>query len=259
MIKIGVCSSVDTIEEVASAGYEYLETGFAALAALPEEQYQRQKQKALAAPIRVEACNSMLPASQRVTGPGVDLSAVEAFITRGFSRAQALGVEVVVFGSAGARNVPEGWPYEKAWKQIMDYLRMAEPIARSYGITIALEPLQRGESNILHYVSEGALIASVLDLPNLRTLGDIYHMVLNREPISCLTNAGTLLAHTHIANPEGRFFPSSAEEFDYKGVFRALIAADYQGRISVEGRAKDFSLDLPVAYRVLSEAREAAR
>jgi len=258
MIKIGVCSSIDNLPAIEKAGFEYLEIGFAGLASLPEEEYQKQKALALASSIKIEACNSMLPGNLRVTGPRVDLDTVEEFITRGFERAEELGVKVVVFGSAGARNVPEGFTYDKAWKQIVEYVTMAEPIARAHGITIVFEPLQRAESNILHYVSEGALLASVLDLPNLKTLGDVYHMVLNGEPLSCLTNAGNLLAHTHIANPEGRLFPASQDEFDYVAVFSALKACGYDGRISVEGRALNFEADLPVAYRVLADARAKA-
>jgi len=258
MIKIGVCASIDNLPLVAEAGFDYLEAGFAGIASLPEEEFRRQLAIAKASPIGVEACNGMLTGQQRVTGPNVDLSMVKAFVTRGFERAEQLGVKVVVFGSSGARNVPEGWSYRRAWEQIADYLQMAEPIARAHGVTIALEPLARAESNILHFVSEGALLSALLDLPNLRTLGDIYHMVVNGEPMSALTDAGELLAHTHIANPEGRLFPAEKDAFDYVSVFRALKAGGYDGRMSVEGRALNFEADLPVACRVLKAARDKA-
>ncbi len=258
MIRIGVCAAIDQISLAAAAGYDYLEAGFAGIASLPEEEFKRQLSVAKASSISVEACNGMLTAQQRVTGPDVDLNQVEGFITRGFDRAEQLGVKVVVFGSSGARNVPEGWSYHRAWQQISEYLRMAEPVARAHGITIALEPLCRAESNILHYVSEGTLLSAMLDLPNLRTLGDIYHMVLNGEPMSALTDAGSLLAHTHIANPEGRLFPSGSDSFDYVSVFKALKAGGYDARMSVEGRALDFQADLPVACRVLKKARDMA-
>jgi len=258
MIKIGVCASIDNIHLAEAAGFDYLEAGFGGIASMTEEEFQRQLDAAKKASIRVEACNGMLPAQQRVTGPDVDLDSVKAFVTRGFERAEQLGVKVVVFGSAGARNVPEGWPYRRAWEQIAEYLRMAEPIARAHGVTIALEPLCRAESNILHYVSEGALLSAMIGLPNLRTLGDIYHMVLNGEPMEALTNAGELLAHTHIANPEGRLFPAETDAFDYVSVFAALKAGGYDGRMSVEGRALNFEANLPVACRVLKGARDKA-
>ena len=62
-----------------------------------------------------------------VVGPSVDRDALTAYVNMALDRCRALGATVVVWGSAGSRNVPEGFPRERAWEQIVSFLRMAGP------------------------------------------------------------------------------------------------------------------------------------
>ena len=94
------------------------------------------------------------------------------YLERALSRAHALGIELAVFGSGGARGVPEGFSYAEAWRQIASFLRRAADYGRKYGIAIAIEPLRREECNILNYVSEAVLLSALLDLPEIGALGD---------------------------------------------------------------------------------------
>ncbi len=172
MIKLGICTEVKNIGIVQKCGYDYLETILAGLAAMSETDFNNAAKLADSARIRVEACNGMLPASVRVTGPDVSAQKIHDYLDLAFSRARRLGVEVVVFGSAGARNVPEGFDTGLAWRQICNFLRIAQGHAQDYGITIAIEPLRRGESNIINLVSEAVALSAILQLPNVKALGD---------------------------------------------------------------------------------------
>ena len=257
MIKIGICTDIKNIDIVEKCGYDYLEASLAGLAAMTDAEYAEAFALVQKAKIKVEACNGMLPATVRVTGPEVNAQKIHDYLDMAFDRAAKLGVKVVVFGSSGARNVPEGFNMGQAWRQISNFLRLAQPHAQQYGITIAIEPLRRGESNIINLVSEGTALAALLQLPNIRTLGDTYHMAMCSEPLSALTLAGDLLAHVHTANALGRILPKEGDGENYMGIFQALKAGGYEGRISCEAGCKDFAPDAQAAFDILDKCRKA--
>ncbi|MGI6239853.1 MAG: sugar phosphate isomerase/epimerase family protein, partial [Christensenellales bacterium] len=217
MIRLGICADIANIATVERCGYDYLEAGLARLAAMTDAEYERAVGQVEDAGIRVEACNGMLPPEVRVTGPEVSAQKIHDYLDHAFARARRLGCEIVVFGSAGARNVPEGFEIDVAWRQIGNFLRIAQGHAQDYGITIAIEPLRRGESNIINLVSEAVLIASIMQLKNVKALGDTYHMAMCSEPLSALTQAGHMLAHVHTANALGRILPAEGDGEDYAG------------------------------------------
>lgn len=255
MIRLGICTDIANIKIVEHCGYEYMETGLAKLAAMTEAEYDACVKLVDAAGIRVEACNGMLPAEVRVTGPDVNAQRIHEYLEHAFARARRLGVEVVVFGSAGARNMPEGFDIDVAWRQIGNFLRIAQGHAQDFGITIAIEPLRRAESNIINLVSEAVLIASLMQLKNVRALGDTYHMAMCSEPLSALTQAGHMLAHVHTANALGRVLPKQGDGENYVGIFEALRAGGYDARVSCEASHTDFVTDARAAFEVLDKAR----
>ena len=258
MIKIGICTGITNIGIVEKSGFDYLETSLSGLAAMSEEEYQRMAKLVDASSIRVEACNGMMPGEIRLTGPDVSAQKIHDYLDLAFSRARRLGCEVVVFGSGAARNVPEGFDIAVAWRQIGNFLRIAQGHAQDYGITIAIEPLRRAECNIINLVSEAVALSSLLQLNNVKALGDTYHMAMCSEPLSALTMAGDLLAHVHTANALGRILPKEGDGEDYAGIFAALKAGGYDGRISCEAGCENFAVDAPAAFRVLDKYRREA-
>ena len=256
MIKLGICTDISNIGIVEKCGYDYLETGLSKLAEMSETEYAQACDQVAAAGIKVEACNGMMPAYVKVTGPEVSAQKIHNYLDLAFPRAKKLGCEVVVFGSSGARNVPEGFDFDVAWRQIGNFLRIAQAHAVDHGITIAIEPLRRGECNILNLVSEAVLISSIMQLSNVKALGDTYHMAMCSEPLSALTNAGALLAHVHTANALGRILPKEGDGENYEGMFRALKAGGYNGRVSCEAGCTDFATDAQAAFDVLDKYRK---
>lgn len=259
MIKLGVCTALENAPILAQAGYDYIETALNSLAALSDAAFA-QAQAALArSGLPCEAMNCMLPGDLPVVGPRVDREKIERYLTLAFSRAQALGTEVIVFGSGGSRGVPEGFPWWRAWGQLRDYLVQADRLAGEYGLRVAIEPLRREECNILHYVSEALQLAAVLDLPRVGVLGDTYHMALGGEPLAALAQAGDRLWHVHVACPEGRAFPKNGDPADRRGEYRALFEAlrsvDYQGRVSIEGNCGDLAAEADASFALLAGLR----
>ncbi len=260
MIRLGICGRPADAKNAAEAGFDFLEIGLSWLHDLTDEEYAAECDIMKDAPIRVEACNGMLPGRVKVTGPDVDENQIRAYLDKAFDRAHKLGVQVVVFGSGAARGVPEGWPQDEAWRQIARFLTIAEEYCEKYGIDVAIEPLRRAECNIMNLVTEGTLMSAMLNLEHIGTLGDTHHMLCGHEPFSALTQAGKQLKHVHIShsmgNEGGRDFPAADDDNDYDVIFEALQAGKYDKRVSIESGWKDWSVDGPKAFALLDGLRK---
>ena len=101
------------------------------------------------------------------------------------------------------------------------------------------------------------LLSSLLNLPNIKALGDTYHMAMCSEPLKALTMAGDTLAHVHTANALGRVLPREGDGENYMGIFEALKAGGYDGRISCEAGCTDFAKDAKAAFDILDKCRKA--
>jgi sugar phosphate isomerase/epimerase len=103
--------------------------------------------------------------------------------------------------------------------------------------SIAIEPLNRKETNVVNGVAEGIAVAERVALPSVRVLSDLYHVAEEDEPLADTAAAGAMLAHTHIAEPGSRHVPRpGAHEETYAAFLGALRQAGYDGRLSLECR-----------------------
>ena len=159
-----------------------------------------------------------------------------------------------MFGSGGARRVPEGFPKDEAFKQLVEFGRRAAVEARAHNITIAVEPLRRQETNIINSAAEGLELVNAIDHPNFQLMIDFYHLASEREDPAIVLRAREHIRHLHMANPQGRVFPLAWDEYDYAPFFANLRTIGYDKRISIEASAKDFPLEAPRAISLLRRA-----
>ena len=109
--------------------------------------------------------------------------------------------------------------------------------ARKRGVVIALEPNNRGETNMINTFADVVALAKAADHPNIRCLQDYYHLRAEGDTVDSLLEYGEdYLVHTHFARFAQRGFPASMEEDPYyQTYFDALKALGYCGGISMEG------------------------
>ena len=246
----------DIAEPLAALGFDYLELSLRDLAALPEAAVADLGARLQRAGLPCEACNNFFPPGIRLTGPAADLPAALGYARGALARAARLGVMVVVFGSAGARNVPEGFSPEKARAQLRTLLVALGPVAEEHGLTIVIEPLHRGESNILNTVAEGWRMAQEVAHPRVRLLADAYHMRQENQDPAILRQVGPI-AHVHVAQRAERVFPSG-DDGTLAGFFAQLRATGYAQRCSIEAYTRDFSADAARGLRACRELAGAA-
>jgi len=238
-VQVGYCSSLKNVDAAKAAGFEYLELATTEVAGLSDEDFEKLVKRLEAIGLAVPVTNAFLPATLKVTGPGVNPEQQAAFVTSAFRRLSRLGTQIVVFGSGGARRVPDGFARSEALAQLVDFGRRAAGIAKDHGITIAVEPLRRQETNIINSAAEGLELVKAVDHPNFQLMIDFYHLAIEQEDPAIVIRAKDHLRHLHVANPQGRVFPLAWEEFDYAGFFANLRTIGYDRRISVEAGSKD--------------------
>jgi sugar phosphate isomerase/epimerase len=162
-----------------------------------------------------------------------------------------MGAMIIVLGSAGAKNIPPGFPYEQALEQFKELLIQVDEVVEPLGIAVVLEPLNKKESNFITTTSEGLKLVQDLSLDNIKLLIDYYHLRMEDEDFAVINEAGPNLRHLHIASKEGRLFPKPGDGENYGLFFARLKAIGYDGRVSVEAHSQDLAADGAASLKLL--------
>lgn len=273
-------TGVEIVDKIAAYGYDYIELPLGEMMELDGETFQNIKARVKESGLRCEVCNNFFPAKVRLTGPDVDRDQVRAYYQAALERAAQLGVSVIVFGSAGAKRVPEGFSHQQAFQQVVDITRELAPIAAEKEITIAIEPVRMPDCNIINTFEEGVQLAKCVSQPNVKVLIDFYHMVCEHESPQVLMHYGReYLCHVHFSYPNiplldgrrepdairhlfekqldekgwWRTYPSKEDEWEYAPFIKALKQCGYNGRVSLEAPVQDFEKQAPKALAFLKE------
>jgi D-psicose/D-tagatose/L-ribulose 3-epimerase len=254
-VLVGYCVGLKGLELAKAAGFDYVELGVTEIAALADGEFDAAVERAAQVGIPTPNANLFLPGSMRLTGPeAVDPEQQMAYVKKAFARIARFGVKILCFGSGGARRVPDGFPKEEAFKQLVAFGKRIAPEARANGITVVIEPLRRQETNIINTTAEGLELVQAIGDPNFQLLIDFFHLASEKEDPEIVLRARDHIRHLHMANPQGRVFPLKWDEFDYAPFFKNLRDIGYSGRISIEASSKDVPAEAPQAIALLRKA-----
>lgn len=250
-MRFGACIGDDAkkIRLSEDLGYDYVECGFALFGKGNEEKYDIFLEEIKKHNIKCESANCFIPGSMKTTGDDIDYEALKEYIDYGMSRGVAVGLKTVVFGSGGSKEVPEGFSQQKAFSQLIYFLKeIVSPIAEKYDITVVTEPLS--DCNIIQTVKEGVYLSAAVDKKNIMGLCDLFHMSIVGDTIEDVKTVKGSIGHAHIAEPITRNFPTDATKYDYKKFIDAL---EYVGcpRCSVEASTKEYEKDTALSIEVL--------
>ena len=251
-IQLGVCEPTASFPTAVKFGFDYFEPEAVEVAAMPPERFEAFKAQVEASPIRCHAFRSFIRRGVLVgPNPSPDL---DQYLVTTTARCAALGAKVIVFGSGGARNIPEGFPRAKAWDQLCAFLRKAGDIAKPHNITIAIEHLRRAETNVVNKVAEAAQLADDTAHPNVRIVVDYFHLRHENDTPDVLYKAQKHIVHLHMANPAGRVWPTRTDSDPYyKRFFEVVREIGYRGGISIEAPNGKMVNDAPESLRFFGE------
>ena len=247
-----------TLKTLSDAGCDFFEFGVGMLCPeSPKSLFEGFKDLVSDYPLQAECFNSFIPADLKVTGPDVNKVRLDNYLAAATERASELNGEIIVFGSGGARHVPDGFSRKRAHDQILEFLETAANYAREHGLVIAIEPLNRSETNVINSIAEAVLFADELRRPEVQVLVDFYHQMLEGEEFDEIVHAGERIAHVHVADTD-RLYPGSGK-YDYQLFARSLADAGYNKRVSVECNFRDFDKEVPQSIQFLHEVFNAGQ
>ena len=235
-MRIGCCAGLADAELVRDAGYDYIELPTGTLmSAENEEGYQHVMRQIAAIWLPIEACNVFIPANLKITGPDVEQEPLWRYASIAVQRMGEIGARICVFGSGGARSIPEGFDRATALDQLQAFLEHVQTESVAHNVRVVIEPLNTTESNVFNSVAESDQFNVTRGINDIGVLADLYHISKENEGFAGMRDAGSRLWHAHVADADRRP-PGEGSGADYDGFFRTLKAIGYAGTVSVEAR-----------------------
>lgn len=159
-----------------------------------------------------------------------------AYIEECLEIAVALGARFVagpMYSAVGkARMVP---PEQRAieWERAVGNLRIVCDRAAARGLEIALEPLNRFESDLINNVDDVLRLIDDINHPAAKVCLDMFHMNIEEpDPEAAIRRAGDKLIHMQVSE-NYRGTPGSGNA-SWDAYHRGLMAIGYTGTVSIE-------------------------
>ncbi|MDR0670205.1 MAG: sugar phosphate isomerase/epimerase [Treponema sp.] len=245
----GLCAPLEHLDLVKRLGFDYIECAVSSIAAYSDGEFEKILATLAAGSPRVERVNVLFPQTINLIGAAADQPTIDGYLEKAFARVRALGGTLAVFGSGRSRAIPKAYTLRRGYAELISVTKRIGEIAAGYGITIAIEPLNREETNCVNSLNEGAMLEAAVGLDTVGLLADLYHMTREHEPIDTITAVKTI-SHTHIALPGGRGYPL-VKTREVEDFFAALKTIGYSGTMSIEGTTADIEHDAAQALEVL--------
>ncbi|QHW00723.1 sugar phosphate isomerase/epimerase family protein [Spirosoma endbachense] len=253
-LPLGVCTSYDKASLVKGLGYSFVEesVGRFLIPDLGDGQYEKNRQALKTENVPVRSYIYFFPGTLKSVGPELHHEAILQRADLALKRAKECGSKNIVFGSGGSRAIPDGFDRATAKAQHIALCQKMAPIAEKYGVTLAVEPLNRGETNFINSLAEGVEIIQAVNNPWFRLQCDIYHMLKEDEKPEEIIKYGQYIVHCHIAEKQSRT-PPGVKGDDFKPYFRALKQIKYQGGLSLECVWADFDNEVKQGLSVVKK------
>jgi D-psicose/D-tagatose/L-ribulose 3-epimerase len=160
-----------------------------------------------------------------------------------------------------ARLLPDSERADQ-WGRARDSLAEVADYAGSVSVRLAIEPLNRFETDLVNTVEQGVRLCEDIGSPNAGLLLDTFHMNIEEKDMpAAVRSAGGHLFHVQ-ASENDRGTPGTGH-VDWQGLVQALRDLDYRGSVVVESFlptvkeiARAVSLWRPVAPSMEHLARE---
>lgn len=253
-MKFGICTS--NLDRVVAAGADYIELGASGLYGMSDEEFAELEKNLAEKGVKAYSCNGLVPGSVRLTGPDVDFTKVKEYAEKTFYRLAKVGIKYCVFGSSGAKNVPEGFSRDEAMKQLVEVAKIFSDEAKKYGQIICIEPLRYAEANIINTVADGVHWSDLVGRDNFKLMADFYHVYQNKEDINDIEKYKDYIFHFHMAAPE-RDMPLPERDAEFiKERIGLLKKIGFNGGVSLECGMPD---DPETIKKTLNYFRELAK
>ncbi|MBC8166348.1 MAG: sugar phosphate isomerase/epimerase [Bryobacteraceae bacterium] len=122
---------------------------------------------------------------------------------------------------------------EDEWKRAVEGLQLLGPMLDSYGINLAIEPLNRFETYFLNTVNDAVRLCEQVGHARTGILFDTFHANIEEKDIGrALAECGQHLKHVHTCEND-RGIPGTGH-VAWREVFEAMQSIGYDSWVSIE-------------------------
>jgi sugar phosphate isomerase/epimerase len=253
--EIGIAARVADNHLLKAAGYTCTVESIGRLISpltVSEEEFEKNLKTILALETPIYAFNIFFSGDMKLVGPTVDEKAILTYVEQVMKRVNLAKVPMIVWGSSGARRVPEGFDQKVAVKQFVAIAKKVAAIAQRYNIMITLEALNSTETNFILSVKEALDIVKKVDHPNFRLNVDFYHMLKENEGPKIIAKTKKYIKHVEIAERDNRTAPGVAGT-DFRPYLRELAKIGFHDKIVIEGRYENIAEVLKMSHDFLKK------
>jgi D-psicose/D-tagatose/L-ribulose 3-epimerase len=156
-----------------------------------------------------------------------------------------------VYSAVGRADAVEDKEKAKQWKTVVKNLKEVAKYAEKKGVTIALEPLNRFETDFINTADQGLRMIADVGSPNLVLHLDTFHMnIEEKNQAKAIKKAGKLLGHFHACGSD-RGTPGN-DHIAWPEIVKALKSIKYEGDVVIES----FTTDVKVIARAAAIWRQ---
>lgn len=243
------------LDDITAAGYDFVEFPLMQTATLSDEAFDQLSRYLADAGLAADCTCNLFPPHLKVTGNELDVPAVTAYLDKAFSRLSHLGTKTIIFGSAGARNLPAGTEAETGYQRLTALLQeYLIPRLEKYDMVLGVEPISKGEANFINTLTDGMELVRRANHPRVQLLADTIHMLNEEETPEELTRFSESLTHIHVSE-RNRILPHSSYTDALTALLGRLRALGYQGTISFE-TGPSSRAEITAALQLLRETME---
>lgn len=230
----GVIAPDQDADAILAAGADYLEPTIVGNVVVQDLDDRWQPDPALRERAPSPSFAILCPGELRLSDPAFPLEQVRDYLRVAFAAVSALARPgaTVVLGSGGARRLPEGVPLQEGRRQFACAVQVARDVAAEHGLEVILEPLHRGETDLINTLAEAIEFLDEFGMSEVRVVADLFHIMLEQEPLAVIRAHAGRVAHAHIADTDRR--PPGQGDWPLAEFLQALRSGGYLGHVSIE-------------------------
>jgi D-psicose/D-tagatose/L-ribulose 3-epimerase len=185
--------------------------------------------------------NKLIPSVSLGLTPETDISSADRAVSAAGINQLHKVVDATAFigGSVVAGVIASAWqkylvpPTDAGYRNAVSGIREVAKEARGKGVTIAVEVVNRFESNLFNTAAQAIRFVDAVAEDNVGIHLDTFHMHIEEpDAAAAIRVCGPRLRYFHVNENHRGYL--DAGSIDFAPVFRALVAAKYEGVIAFE-------------------------
>jgi D-psicose/D-tagatose/L-ribulose 3-epimerase len=143
-----------------------------------------------------------------------------------------------IYSSVGRAEAVTEAAYKTQWATVVSHLKILAPYAGQFNVKLAIEPLNRYETDFINTCEQALKLIHEVDHDALMLMLDTFHMnIEEKDPAKAIIKAGNKLRHLHACGCD-RGTPGG-DQINWNGIAAALKKINFSGDVVIESFTQD--------------------